>query len=50
MMEMEHSKLLRKLEGDDTRKGIIAILGEAQMGVTDYFMQSIRFDCKRSKS
>lgn len=40
MMEMEHSKLLRKLEGDDTRKGIISILGEAQMGVTDYFIKS----------
>lgn len=40
MMEMEHSKLLRKLEGDDTRKGIIPILGEAQMGVTDYFIKS----------
>lgn len=40
MMEMEHSKLIRKLEGSKDRKGYIEILGEAQMGVTDYFIKS----------
>lgn len=40
MMEMEHGKLLRKLEGDKSRKGYIQILGEAQMGVTDFFIKS----------
>lgn len=40
MMETEHSKLLRKLEGDGTRKGIIPILSEAHLGVADYFKES----------
>lgn len=40
MMEMEHGKLLRKLEGDKSRKGYIQILGEAQMGVSDFFIKS----------
>lgn len=40
MMEIEHSKLLRKLEGDGTHKGIIPVLGEAHLGVTDYFIKS----------
>lgn len=40
MMEMEHGKLLRKLKGDKSRKGYIQILGEAQMGVTDFFIKS----------
>lgn len=40
MMEVEHSKILRKLEGDKNRKGYIQILTEAQMGVSDYFIPS----------
>lgn len=40
MMETEHYKILRKLEGDKNRKGYIQILTEAQMGVSDYFISS----------
>lgn len=40
MMEVEHSKLIRKLEGSKDRKGYIEILSEAQMGVADYFIKS----------
>lgn len=40
MMETEHSKIIRKLEGSKDRKGYIQILGEAQMGVADYFIES----------
>lgn len=40
MMEVEHSKLMRKLEGSKDRKGYIEILGEAHLGVTDYFVKS----------
>lgn len=38
MMETEHSKIIRKLEGSKDRKGFIQILTEAQMGVSDYFI------------
>lgn len=40
MMEIEHSKIIRKLEGSRDRKGFIQILTEAQMGVSDYFIPS----------
>lgn len=40
MMEVEHYKLIRKLEGSKDRKGYIDILTEAQMGVSDYFILS----------
>lgn len=40
MMEVEHSKIIRKLEGSKDRKGFIQILTEAQMGVSDYFISS----------
>lgn len=40
MMDMEHSKLLRKLDGGSDRKGYVEILGEAHLGVTDYFIKS----------
>ena len=40
MMETEHSKIIRKLEGSKDRKGFIRILTEAQMGVSDYFIPS----------
>lgn len=38
MMESEHKSLLRKLEGDKSRKGYIAILTEHQMSPSDYFI------------
>ena len=40
MMETEHYKIIRKLEGSKDRKGIIQILTETQMGVSDYFIPS----------
>lgn len=44
MMGMEHGKLLRKLEGRQERghhiKGYIEILGQAQMGASDFFIKS----------
>lgn len=40
MLDMEHAKLLRKIEGSADRKGYTEILGEAQMGVTDFFIKS----------
>lgn len=40
MMEVEHKRLLRKLEGDKERKGYIQILTEAQMGLSDFFIPS----------
>lgn len=40
MMEVEHSKLMRKFERSKDRKGYIEILGEAHLGVTDYFIKS----------
>lgn len=44
MMEIEHKRLIRKLEGDKTRKGYIQILTEAQMGLSDYFIPSTYHD------
>lgn len=35
MMEVEHKRLLRKLEGDKERKGYIQILTESQMGLSE---------------
>ncbi|EJP6473805.1 Rha family transcriptional regulator [Clostridium botulinum] len=40
MIETGHSKLIRKLEGDQTHIGIIPTLTKAQMGVSDYFIPS----------
>lgn len=40
MMEVEHKRLIRKLEGDKDRKGYIQILTEAQMGLSDFFILS----------
>ncbi len=40
MMEVEHKRLLRKLEGDKERKGYIQILTEAHMGLSDFFIPS----------
>ncbi len=40
MMEVEHKRLIRKLEGDKDRKGYIQILTEAQMGLSDFFIPS----------
>lgn len=46
MMEVEHKRLLRKLEGDKDRKGYIQILNEAQMGLADFFIPSSYKDTK----
>ena len=40
MMEIEHAKLIRKLEGDKKHVGIIPVLTEAQLGVSEYFIVS----------
>lgn len=40
MMEVEHYKVLRKLEGDKERKGYVQVLTDSQMGVSDYFTPS----------
>ena len=40
MMETEHYKIIRKLEGDKSRKGYIQIMTDSQMGVSDYFIPS----------
>ena len=42
MMGVEHSKIIRKLEGTKDRKtkGIIEILTQAKIGVSDYFISS----------
>lgn len=40
MMETEHKRLLRKLEGDRDRRGYIQILTEAQMEPSEYFIPS----------
>lgn len=40
MMETEHYKILRKLEGDKSRRGYIQILNDSQMGAVDYFIPS----------
>lgn len=46
MMETEHSKIMRKLEGSKDRKGYINILSESQMGVADYFIKSSYVDAQ----
>ena len=46
MMEIPHAKVLRKLEGDKSRKGIIDILNKNQMGSVNYFIQSTYVDAK----
>ena len=40
MMEVEHAKVLRMIEGDKTHIGVIPTLRKAQMGVTDFFIES----------
>lgn len=48
MLETEHWKLLRKLDGRETNgkheKGIVEILADNQMGVSDYFTESTYTD------
>lgn len=44
MMELTHAKVIRKLEGDKSHIGIIPVLTETQMGVSDYFIQSSYID------
>lgn len=40
MMETDHYKILRKLEGDKHRRGYIQILSNSHLGVSDYFRES----------
>lgn len=40
MMETEHWKLLRKIEGGTDRRGYIEILANNQMDVSEYFIKS----------
>lgn len=40
MMEIEHPKVLRMIEGDKTHIGIIPTLDKAQMGSISYFIKS----------
>lgn len=40
MMEVEHSDILKKLEGRKDRKGYLKIMTEGQMSVSDYFILS----------
>lgn len=40
MMGMDHSKVLRMIEGDKTHIGIIPTLDKAQMGSISYFIKS----------
>ena len=44
MMEVEHWKLLRKLEGGKDRKGYVQVLTDNQMDVSDYFILSSYVD------
>lgn len=46
MMETEHFRIIRRLEGAKDRKGYIQILNDAQMGVADYFSKSTYIDSK----
>lgn len=50
MMETEHSKIIRKLDGREEKgkhiKGYIEILSEAQMGVAKYFIESSYIDAQ----
>lgn len=40
MMEIKHSKVIRMIEGDEDRVGIIPTLRKAQMGVSKYFIEN----------
>lgn len=46
MMEIQHSDLLKKLEGRKDRKGYIQIMNEGHMSVVDYFIKSSYTDAK----
>lgn len=46
MMEVEHGKVLRKLERDKTVKGIIEVLSEAKIGLADYFKETTYIDAQ----
>ena len=39
MMGRAHAKVIRMLEGDKSHVGIIPTLTEAQLGVSDYFIE-----------
>ena len=49
MMEVEHAKVLRMIEGDKTHIGIIPTLDKAQMGSISYFIKSSYKDSMNRK-
>lgn len=40
MLDVSHAEILRKLDGRKNRKGIVTVLTQSQMAVSDYFIQS----------
>jgi len=50
MVETTHCKILRKLEGDSTRIGVIQVLTEARLVVANYFIKSIYKDKSGKKN
>ena len=50
MMGKEHWHVLRMLEGDATHKGIIPILTDTQLGVSDFFRESSYIDDSGKKN
>lgn len=46
MMEIRHTEVLRKLEGDKTVKGIIPTLSEHNFALADYFQESTYQDAQ----
>lgn len=50
MMGKEHKRVLRMLEGDTTHKGIIPVLTETQMGLSEFFRESTYIDDSGKKN
>lgn len=50
MLDVEHSKIIRKLKGSKDRKGFVQILTEAQMGVSDYFIPTTYRDASGNQT
>ena len=46
MMQIEHWKILRKLEGNEKLRGYIKILNDNNIVVVDYFIKSTYKDAK----
>lgn len=50
MMGIEHHRVLRKLDGDKNVKGIIQVLADTKIGVSDYFIESTYIDSSGKKN